>query len=44
LYRFVARPGLDGINAYLQAIEANLEKIRRKIRDYPVVGGEVAGL
>jgi hypothetical protein len=45
LVRFLARPYPDGPNAYLAAVEANMDKIQQKIAAYPpAVRGEVAGL
>lgn len=29
VYRFLARPGLDGVNPYLSAVEQNIEKIKK---------------
>lgn len=43
LYRFVARPYPDGPNAYLLAIEENMQRIRQKIRDYDSASANAAG-
>jgi len=44
LYKFVARPYPNGANAYLQAIEHNMQKVREKIRGYEAAGTGVSAL
>jgi hypothetical protein len=44
LHRFLARPYPDGPNAYLLAVEHNMEKVAAKIRTYGIVGDDLASV